>query len=148
MPAVTATALLIACGLLATSQVRWRLNEGRYQTIALIGLFLLTLLAGVGLKGNLEISATEEAVPNLHRASRLSRDADRWAPWSELQWLAVGAAASSSGDRAVALRAYSKAIERSPSDWRAWFGLASAATGERRKQALGRAHALNPLGPE
>lgn len=145
LPAVTVAALLVMGGLLATTPVRLSPSQPTTQAIALGAISLILVVSAVTLKGNLAIAATQRAVPNLKSTQRLANEADTWAPWSPLPWLAVGTAAGTRHPL-VAREAYQRAIRSSPLDWRAWLGLASIAAGEQQRIALRRALSLNPLG--
>jgi hypothetical protein len=147
LPAVTVAALLVMGGLLATTPVRLSPSQPTTQAMALGAISLILVVSAVALKGNLAIAATQRAVPNLKSTQRLANEADTWAPWSPLPWIAVGAAAGAHHNL-VARKAYEKATEDAPLEWRAWIGLAMVATGDEQETALTRAVRLNPLNPQ
>jgi len=61
-------------------------------------------------------------------------------------WLALAESRRTSGDIVGARRAYRRAVELDPNDWRAWHELAGASKGEPRRLALAKGARLNPFG--
>jgi Tfp pilus assembly protein PilF len=107
------------------------------------------LVAVGGLLSNRALSASASAIEARHWAVAV-RDANtaaRWAPWSYQPADLSAQAQLAAGNRAAAAREYRRAIALDPADVDAWRGLAQAADGPTRQQALATARGLDPLGP-
>ncbi len=151
VPAVTVPAIFCAAVLLARSrpdEPPWLTGRRRAVTLALLA--PLAVVALVGHVGNraasASIAATEAGDPA--RGLTEAKRAITWAPWSEEAWQLRGEAELELGDQNAARRSLEHALRLNPESWSAWFDLAVASRGQEREQALDRAAALNPLGPE
>jgi hypothetical protein len=78
-------------------------------------------------------------------ALRQSRTAIRWAPWWSWGYQARGDAQAGLGRLPEARRDLREAARRDPGDWRIWFDLGNAGSGQARLAAWRRAARLNPL---
>ena len=151
LPAVTVPAVFCAAVLLAFERPdEGPLLTGRRRGISLALLAPLAAVALVGHVGNRAASASIEATEAGEPARGLveAKRAIAWAPWSEEAWQLRGEAELELGDAPGSRRSLRRALDRNPQSWSAWLDLAAASTGREREQALDRAVALNPLGPE
>jgi len=131
LAAVTAPAIVLAASATVHAEGQERSVRNRYAVPALVALTVAGVLA---LAGNTALVAG-----NPQRALR-------FAPYSSDAWQALGDLRRASGDHAGAVRAYRRAVELDPNDWRAWSELAGLSKGEPRRLALAKAARLNPFG--
>jgi len=151
VPAVTVPAIFCAAVLLAWNrpdEAPWLTGRRRAVTLALLApLAAVALVAHVGNRAAAaSIAATEAGDPA--RGLAEAKRAIAWAPWSEEAWQLRGEAELELGDEAAARRSFTRALDKNPESWSAWFDLAVASRGEARARALDRADALNPRSPE
>ena len=149
LPAITLVALLCGAAILLSGRQAERLRTlsapVRGAGVALI--FVLAVFATVGLVGNNALKASTDArrAGNWERAAAQARVAHRWQPWSAEPWLDLGEAQLNSGQFAEARRSFRKAASIDSRDWRVWYDLGRASTGQARRRAFARAAALYPL---
>jgi tetratricopeptide (TPR) repeat protein len=149
MPAVTATALIVAAAPLSALRSP-RSESGPRLRLGGLGLaLLLALLALAFLPGNLEIATARSANDRGHfaAAARHAQRAARFAPWSSQPPFQRALALVALGRRAEAATSASKALSYSPNDWRLWALLARVTRGSEQQHALARLRTLNPLAP-
>ncbi len=151
VPAVTVPAIFCAAVLLAQSrpdEPPWLTGRRRGITLALLApLAVVALVGHVGNRaGAASIAATEAGDPA--RGLAEAKRAAAWAPWSEEAWQLRGEAELELGEEEAARRSLTRAIDKNPESWSAWFDFAVASRGAARDLALDRASALNPRSPE
>jgi len=131
LAAVTAPAIVLA----ASAAVHTDRNTGDVRNrFAVPALVALTVAGVLALAGSSALRAGDP------------QRALRFAPYSSDAWLALAESRHASGDAAGAVRAYRRAVELDPNDWRAWNELAGVSNGEPRRLALAKAARLNPFG--
>lgn len=151
LPAVTLAGL--SAGSVALVAARSRVSsvviDGRARAATLVVVAVLSSAAFVVQVGNGRLASGESALADGRHlnAIRDARDARRWLPWDSEPWRLEGEAELAQGDGAEARKSLLAAIDRDPSDWRLWYGLALATTGDERKGAAARVRALNPREP-
>jgi O-Antigen ligase/Tetratricopeptide repeat len=131
LAAVTAPAIVLAASAAVHADGQAGIVRSRYAVPALAALTVAGLLA---LAGNAGLLAG-----NPQRALR-------FAPYSSEAWKLLGESRRASGDNTGAVRAYRRAVELDPNDWRAWRELGGLSKGEPRRLALAEAARLNPFG--
>ncbi len=150
MPVVTIAAIVCATTILSqgTDEPPWLLGRRRWVALALLApLAVAALVVHVGNRAAAaSVAATESGDPA--RGLEEARRAVTWAPWSEEAWQLRGEAELGLDRPADARRSLSRALDRNPQSWSAWFDLALASSGAARERALDRAAELNPLSPE
>ena len=153
MPAVMIAGLTCGGVLLLAQDARgtgrWTVG-GVSRAIILGAIVALSVLSFVTLTANRYLGQASAALDRSDAtlAARDARRAARWTPWSADALERQGDAALLSGSVADARRFYRQAVAKDDGDWELWLGLALASQGDARKQALGRAAALNPLSSE
>ncbi|MGZ8716357.1 MAG: tetratricopeptide repeat protein, partial [Gaiellaceae bacterium] len=131
LAAVTAPAIVLAASAAVHADGQAGIVRTRYAVPALVALTVAGVLA---LAGNAALLAGDP------------QRALRFAPYSSEAWKVLGESRRASGDNAGAVRAYRRAVELDPNDWRAWSELAGLSRGEPRRLALAEAARLNPSG--
>jgi tetratricopeptide repeat protein len=131
LAAVTAPAIVLAASAAVHVDPPVGIVRGRYAVPALVALTVAGVLA---LAGNVALVAGD------------SQGALRFAPYSSAAWRLLGDSRRTSGDRSGALRAYRRAVDLDPSDWRVWSEIAELSNGESRRLARAEAARLNPFG--
>jgi len=101
-------------------------------------------LAVAGLVGNSALGRATEA-SSWTEAERLSVEAARWQPWSARPYVVLGEARLAQGDAAGARRAFARAADLDPQDWRTWYEVARTGDARTRRVAAARIERLNPL---
>jgi O-antigen ligase len=149
LPAVTIGGLLCG-GVLTLANSRERILPPATRWAALAALAALGVFAGVTWRGNLATNASTDAAARGHYANAYSeaRIATRWLPWDSEPWGLLGEAELARGNSRDARRDFRTAIDKDPHDWSFWFKLASASSGQARREALARAARLNPISTE
>jgi O-Antigen ligase len=119
----------------------------RWAVAVAAGVVIVAALGG--LRGNLALARSTNAAAsgNWPAAIAEARVAQRWQPWSDAPWVALGEAELGEGRFTAAAAAFHKGASIAPGDWSAWFGLARATTGRDRRLALARALELDPREP-
>ena len=148
LPAVTLAGLLCGVSILLFGR-RWRPPRPLSWPSRLGAASLATAaaaFAGISLLGDAALSRSETArergLPA--RATSDARRARSLMPWSPRPWQALGRAQLAAGLLPEARRSFRKAISMDDGDWRLWYDLAAATTGEAHRQALRRASILFP----
>jgi hypothetical protein len=146
LPAITLTGLF--CG--AVILVAGRERQGprqisapvRWGAVAVI--VALTAFAAIGQIGNSALGASNSARSsgNWTRAATDARKAQQWMPWSPAPWSALGLAQLGAGFVPEARASFKKALSIDSGDWKLWYDLARASSGQPRKRALQHAVAL------
>jgi hypothetical protein len=131
LAAVTAPAIALAASAAVHADGRAGFVRNRYAAPVLAALIVAGVLA---LAGNNALVAGDP------------QRALQFAPYSSEAWTAIGDSRRASGDREGAARAYRRAVQLDPNDWRAWAELAAVSSGEPRRLALAQAARLNPFG--
>jgi hypothetical protein len=149
MPVLTLGALLCGSVLLVARRDVPRVR-GAVRTAAFVAAAVVTLVAFVGLVGNIESSRAGSALQagDWARAETHARRAHRWMPWSPDPYRQLGEAQRAQGRFAEARTAFEHAIAKDSRDWESWLDLARATTGGAQRDALRRVAALDPLSPE
>jgi hypothetical protein len=156
LPAVTITALFVACALLlAARRPGGRPEEERRTTPVVVrpaAIAVGVMLSGfafVGLVGNSALQASADAAQELEldRAESQGRKAARWMPWSPDPWQRVAEAQLYRGEHAAARESLRRALAKDPENWELWYRLALVSFGEAQREALEVAAELNPLDP-
>lgn len=151
VPAITLLALLSGAALLVSARAgRPFLLSPRARVGAVASAVLLAGLSFVGLAGNREVAAAENAAEEGRWADVAghARAAARWAPWSSEPARLLADVATEQGDVATARRQLRAAIGKDPRRWLLWFELAAASEGRAQARALAQARMLNPRGRE
>jgi hypothetical protein len=151
MTAVTITALLSGTAALVRSRSDSEVPLSRRWSFGLVGVPLtLAAIGFIGVNGNGALSdAREDANAGRWAASEAdAKKAQPWLPWSSDPWQMVGEAQLARGDRSAAEKSFRTAISKDPNDPDLWQGLAYAATGRERRQAVTQALRLNPRNPD
>jgi hypothetical protein len=152
IPSVTLTGL--ACGaslvLLARPQGATRPWSRATRGAGLAVACALIAVALVIHVGNRAAAASEDALAadDLARARAEARRAHAWQPWGAAPTRLLGEAELAGRQDAMAVDHLRASLRRDSESWRAWYDLAVVAVGRSQNQALRRATALNPLGPE
>jgi hypothetical protein len=151
MIAVTITGLLCGTAALVRSRTDDEVPISRSWRLGLIGVPLVLAAIGfVGVNGNGAVAdARDDANQQQWTASEdAAAKAEGWMPWSSDPWQFIGEAQLARGDRTSAAASFHTAIDKDPNDPDLWQGLAFAATGRERRQALTEALRLNPRNPD
>jgi hypothetical protein len=142
---VTGAALLVGVGLTRSVEPRGPALRGMSRVAALLAATLLAAAAVPPQVAALRLRDADRAlVSNPEEALRSANVARRFAPWSSEPDEVIGDALRTQRQLAAAERAYRAALAAEPSDWRLWAKLSDVTSGAKRRQALERAHALNP----
>ena len=131
LAAVTAPAIVLAAAATVHADPATLTVRGWYVVPALVALTCAGVLALAG------SSALQAGNP---------QRALRFAPYSSAAWRELAEQRRANGDDAGAIRAYRRAVQLDPNDWRAWSELAAVSNGEPRRLALAEAARLNPFG--
>jgi hypothetical protein len=131
LAAVTAPAIVLAAAATVAADPETGSVRSWYLVPALVALTCAGVLALAG------SSALQAGNP---------QRALRFAPYSSAAWRTLAEQRRANGDDAGAIRAYRRAVELDPNDWRAWSGLAAVSNGEPRRLASAEAARLNPFG--
>jgi len=148
------TLAAVLCGLACLLAVREEREpapiSGRVRVAAGVATVALGVVALLGLVGNTALAASDSALQagNWSAAERHAHTAIRWMPWSAAGWQRLAEAQLGAHDKAAAQRSLRKAIAKDPNDWVSWLDLVAATKGQAQVNALVRASALNPRGPE
>ena len=104
----------------------------------------LAAFAGIGQIGNSALGASNSARSsgNWSRAAADARKAQQWMPWSPSPWSALGLAQLEAGFVPEARASFEKALSIDSGDWKLWYDLARASSGQARRRALRNAIAL------
>lgn len=147
LPVVTLVAVACGCGLLVLERPRASVRRRAVASAAWAALLVVALAVHVG---NRALADAEEAIASDEPAAaeQSARRARTWLPWSTGPELVLGQAQTLAGRDGAARRTLRKAAQREPESWAAWYALAVVAEGREQAEALRRARALNPLGPE
>jgi Flp pilus assembly protein TadD len=107
---------------------------------------VISLVAAVGLTGNMALSRSNKALAHgdWARAAADARTARSWVPWSPAPWEALGRAQLGAGDIADARKSFRKAVSMDRADWELWYRLAGASRGAVRRHAIVEAARLFP----
>jgi hypothetical protein len=148
VPAVTATAIVLGAGLVASARSGRPLSRPRtIVRAAAVGAVAIALAAATaGQLGNAALATSEGALAEADgtAAASAARRARTLAPWSADPWRLLGEAQVLDGKTVGARRSLQHAARLDDEDWRVWYDL--ALLGE--PSAAERARALNPLAPE
>lgn len=151
VPAVTAPALLVAVGLVATAdEKREPFVIAPKLRVAAVAVSLATsVFSLIAFVGNRAGADAERAlrVGAAGQAEAQARRASRWSPWSSHPLRTLGNAQLLQDEREAARGTIRDALAKGDRDWRLWLALAIASEGAERRSALARAEHLNPLSP-
>jgi O-antigen ligase len=148
MVGLTTTALLAGSACLLAAERRSRDLVLTGSRLALVGLTgVLSFFAVWSLVGNQALFAGIEAVERAdwNQARDDGRRAQSLLVWSHEPEIVLGDSAAGLGDRAGAVAAYRRAVDKDPDNWVAWLRLAQVVRGANRDAAYDRVHQLNPL---
>jgi hypothetical protein len=148
LPAVTLAGLLCGASILVFGR-RWTQPRPLSTPPRYIGAFAALAAAAfatITLLGNSALSRSETARAGGKpvRAADEARRARTLLPWSPAPWAALGRAQLAAGLAPEARHSFRTAIAKDRSDWRLWYELAGASTGQAHRQALRHAAALFP----
>jgi hypothetical protein len=153
VPALTLLALF--CGVAVVAAARDEDEEQREPSSAMrygfaAGAVVVAAVAFVGLVGNIALTRAQSAVVrgDGEKAAREARTARSWMPWSAEPLKALGEAQVLLGRRNEGAATLRRAAAKDPGNWEIWLDLAALTSGAESEQALDRAAALNPRGPE
>lgn len=144
VPALLCGVALVAAGESASLRIR-------FVSPVALGLVGVLLACAIWMSvGRVELAKiTSDANSGRLDAAQSAADrANTLEPWSSEAWVRLGDASRSGHDLARARAAYTRALDRDPSDWQTWTSLAQVSGGVAHRRALARAHALNPFGGE
>jgi hypothetical protein len=148
---VALTGLFAGCLLLV---VRRRSPERRIavsvRAAGVAGAGILAVFAVAAAIGNGALARARTANEQHRYAAAAShaRLARQWMPWSPEPLLVLGEARLGSGDPSGAAASFRRAISIDDRSWEAWLDLAASTRGTVRRDAIARARALYPRGPE
>lgn len=148
LPAVTLTGLLCGASILLVGR-RWAPPRPLSLPTRLLGAtaaVAAATFAAIALLGNSALSRSE-STREQGRPAQAAADARRartLMPWSPRPWEALGQAQTAAGLLPQARRSFRKAISMDRGDWRLWYDLAGASTGQARRRALQHAVTLFP----
>jgi hypothetical protein len=152
IPSVTLTGLacgasLVVLGRPQAAILPWSRAARAAGLAVACAVIAVALVAHVG---NRAAAASEDALAadDLARARAEARRAQRWQPWGAAPSRLLGEAELAGRRDTMAVDHLRDSIRRDSQSWHAWYDLAVVAVGQQQADALRRATALNPLGPE
>ncbi|HEY7381123.1 MAG TPA: O-antigen ligase family protein [Gaiella sp.] len=150
MPVVTLLGITCASAILISARGTLTIGLARLR-IPLAALLVAASAFGfVAMTGNRYLAQATSAQARDDAAGTLkyARRAEGWMPWSSHPLALQADVALEQARLARARELYRQAIEKDPSNWELWLGLALASEGSAQQRALAETERLNPLSTE